>query len=164
MARQGPIWRPSGDGAEPSWGVGPPALGIARAVSARDEQELNELTDAIQSLAGQTRSFVQRQFEAAEREVVAKLKESEPALGAVAGATLLGTFALASSYRLTVRVIEKALPPIPAALLATAGFGAGATWCAVTALEALRRAPAPLPSETARAAAADLEEAAREGR
>lgn len=117
------------------------------------------MTDTLQNLAGQTRTFVQRQFEAAEREVVSKLKESEPALGAVAGAAVLGIFALASSYRLSTRVIEKVLPPLPAAMLATAGFGAGAGWCAQVALRALRQAPAPVPSETIAETTARMEEA-----
>lgn len=130
------------------------------AVVSQSEKELNEMTDTLQALAGQTRSFVQRQFEAAEREVVSKLKESEPALGALAGAGVLGIFALASSYRLSTRLIEKVLPPVPAAMLATAGFGAGAGWCAVVAVRALRQAPAPLPTETLAEATDKIEKVA----
>ena len=49
-----------------------------------------------------------------------KAKKSAPAFGLAAAAGVLGLFAAAASYRLSVKLLEKLLPPVPAAMVAAA--------------------------------------------
>jgi hypothetical protein len=89
-------------------------------------------------------------IDSAHQEMVAKAKKDVPALrmGAVAGT--LGVLATAASYRLSVLLLEKVLPPGVAALAAAVAYGSGAGCVAAVAMRRWRKASAPLPTETAR--------------
>lgn len=84
-----------------------------------------------------------------------KAKQSAPTLALLGAAGLAGIFALASTYRLVVRVLEHLMPPALAAALAAAGWGAGAAWAALEGARRLQELPVPLPTGTAKEAARD---------
>jgi hypothetical protein len=110
------------------------------------------MADALQDLSENSRVLVRHEVNAAQREMWDKAKESAPAFGLVALAGGLGLFAAAASYRLTLRLFEKLLPPIPAAFTAAAAFGTGAAYTATLAARRLRDLPPLLPTETAQQA------------
>lgn len=89
-------------------------------------------------------------IDSAHDEVTAKAKQDVPALrmGVVAGT--FGVLAAAASYRLSMLLLEKVMPSEAAALTATIAYGGGAGCAAAVALRRLRRAPVPLPTDTAR--------------
>jgi hypothetical protein len=118
------------------------------------------IAGALSDLTEQTRILVRREVESAQREMLGKLKASGPAAGLVAGAGFLGMLAAASSYRLSLRLLEKALPPATAALVATVGYGAAAGAAGVVAVRRLQELPPPLPTETAKDATATVAETA----
>lgn len=64
----------------------------------------------------------------------------------------LGAFAVASAYRLSLRLLERGFMPATASLVATAMYGAAAGGAAVAGVSWFRAAPAPLPVATAQRA------------
>jgi len=68
----------------------------------------------------------------------------------------------ASSYRFSLRLLEKWLPPATAALLATIAYGGIASGVGVAAARGLRNVPPPFPTETARNVGALVAETATE--
>lgn len=56
--------------------------------------------------------------------------------------------AAASACRCNLRVLEKALPPAGAALVAAVAYGSGALWAGTRGIQELRALPAPLPTRT----------------
>ncbi|MCP2334724.1 phage holin family protein [Actinomadura rupiterrae] len=93
--------------------------------------------------------LVQLVMDSAQREMAGKARLRLPALrlGAVAG--LLGACATAASYRASLQLLERKLPPEIASLIAAAVYGGGATGAAVLAAQRWRGHPLPLPTETA---------------
>lgn len=118
------------------------------------------IADALGDLSEQTRILVRHEIDAAQREMWEKAKQGAPAFALVAGAGVLGLFTAASCYRLTLRLLEKALPPAAAAFAATAGYGAGAACMAVLAARRIRELPPPFPAETAKRTGRAVAEAA----
>ena len=112
--------------------------GVARAVT--------ELTD-------ETAGLMRRELDSAKREMLTKAAANTPALALVGLAALLSVLSVASTHRWVLRLLEKRLPPATAALVAALGFGTGAGAAAVVGAGWLRKAPSPLPTETARDAA-----------
>jgi hypothetical protein len=108
------------------------------------------IADALQELSENSRVLVRQEVDAAQREMWAKAKDSAPAFGLLGAAGVLGLFAAAASYRLSVKMLEKLLPPVPAALTAAAAYGAGAAYTAILATRRLRELPSLLPTQTAR--------------
>jgi hypothetical protein len=107
------------------------------------------MADALHDLSENSRVLVRHEINAAQREMWDKAKESAPAFGLVAVAGALGLFAAAASYRLTLRLFEKVLPPVPAAFIAATAFGTGAAYTATVAARQLRNLPPLLPTGTA---------------
>ncbi len=99
-------------------------------------------------------------IDAAQREMAEKARKRVPALrmGAVAG--VLGTMAVAASYRMNLALLERKLPPEAAALVATAVYSGGASAAALAAMRRWRGLPTPLPTETAKQVAEIIQEAA----
>jgi putative superfamily III holin-X len=108
------------------------------------------VTDALHDLSENSRTLVRTEVEAAQREMWAKTKESAPTFALLGAAGFLGLLSAAASYRLSLRLLDKLLPPIPAALVAAAGYGAGAGCAARLGLRRLREMPPLFPTETAR--------------
>jgi hypothetical protein len=108
------------------------------------------VSDALHDLSENSRVLVRHEVDAAQREMWAKAKESAPAFALLGAAGFLGLLSAAASYRLSQRLLEKLLPPVPAALVAAAGYGAGAGCAARAGLRRLREMPPLFPMETAR--------------
>jgi hypothetical protein len=116
-------------------------------------QEAQEgIADALQDLSQNSRALVRQEISAAQHEMLDKAKEAAPAVTMLAAAAMLGLLATAASYRATVRLLEKFLPPVPAALTAAAGYGAGAAYTGVLGARKIRQLPPLLPTRTARQA------------
>lgn len=110
------------------------------------------IADAIQDLTGQTRLLIRQEMNSALREMRDKAIQSGPAAAMVAASGICGLCAAVSAYRLSLRLLEKRLPPATAALTAMIGYGAAAAGAGVLAVRLLAQSPAPLPTETAREA------------
>jgi hypothetical protein len=108
------------------------------------------VSDALHDLSENSRALVRHEVDAAQREMWAKAKESAPTFALLGAAGFLGLLSAAASYRLSMRLLEKLLPPVPAALIAAIGYGAGAGCTATLGLRWLREMQPPLPTETAR--------------
>jgi hypothetical protein len=120
------------------------------------------IAEALGDLSEQTRVLVRGEVDAAQREMWEKAKASAPALALVVAAGALGLLAAASSYRLSLRLLEMRLSPPAAALAATAGYGAGAACAAVLAARQVRELPSLFPAQTAKQAREALAGAAAE--
>jgi hypothetical protein len=108
------------------------------------------VSDALHDLSENSRALVRHEVDAAQREMWAKAKESAPAFALLGAAGFLGLLSAAASYRLSMRLLEKFIPPVPAALVAAIGYGAGAGCTAMLGLQWLRETPPLFPTETAR--------------
>lgn len=118
------------------------------------------IADALAQLSEETRVLVRNELRSAQQEVWEKAKAAAPALALVGGGIALGAAASASAYRFVLRVLERATSPGFGALLATAGFGAGAFVALSAGIDQLRDVELPLPSETVREATGDAAQAA----
>ncbi|MDD7963886.1 phage holin family protein [Actinomycetospora lemnae] len=122
------------------------------------------IAGALTDLSEQTRVLVRGEITAAQRETWSKLTAAAPALGLLGGAAVLGVAASASAYRLSLRLLERWLPPSGAALVATAVYGGGAAAAGAIGVQQLRTLPAPFPTETMAETGALVEETAAEVR
>jgi hypothetical protein len=120
------------------------------------------IAEALGDLSDQTRVLVRHEVEAAQREMLEKAKASAPALALLVAAGALGLLAAASSYRLSLRLLETRLSPPAAALAATLGYGGAAACVAVLAAREMRELPPLFPAATARQAREAVTEAAAE--
>jgi hypothetical protein len=120
------------------------------------------IAEALGDLSDQTRVLVRHEVEAAQREMCEKAKASAPALVLLVAAGALGLLAAASSYRLSLRLLETRLSPPAAALAATLAYGGGAACAAVLAARQIRQLPPLFPAETARQAREAVTEAVAE--
>jgi hypothetical protein len=116
--------------------------------------------DALGGLSEQTRILVRHEIDAAQQEMWSKAKAAAPALALLAATGMLSLFAAAALYRFSLRLLESKLPNATAALLATSGYGAAAACAAAASVRALRKLPAPFPTETAQQTGAGIAEAA----
>jgi hypothetical protein len=117
------------------------------------------VAEALNNLSDQTRGLVQSEIDSALRETWEKAKRSGPPAALLAAGGVLSLFAMASAYRLSLRLLEKRLSPAGAAFAATVGYGAAAACAGVAGIRALREAPLPLPTQTAREASGAVADA-----
>lgn len=96
------------------------------------------------------------------REIWQKAKQGGPAAALLAASGALGLLAAASSYRLSLRLLEKRLPPATAALVATGCYLAAAAGTGVLGARRMREVPLPVPTETVKDASAAMADAAAE--
>jgi hypothetical protein len=120
------------------------------------------IAEALGDLSEQTRLLVREEIDAAQREMWGKTKAAVPAIGLAGVAGVCAVMAAASSYRFSLRLLEKWLPPATAALLATIAYGGIASGVGVAAARGLRNVPPPFPTETARNVGALVAETATE--
>ena len=117
------------------------------------------MAEALHNLSDQTRVLVRHETGAALREMWQKAKQGGPAAALLAASGFLGLLAAASSYRLSLCLLEKRLPPATAALVATLGYGTAGACAAVLAAQRMRELPLPVPAETMREASAAVSDA-----
>jgi hypothetical protein len=99
-------------------------------------------------LSDNSRALVRHEITAAQREMRDKAKDALPAAGLVGAAAFFGVLSAAASFRLSIRLLEKGLPPATAAFVATAVYGAAADAAGVAGAKRLRELPPLLPAET----------------
>ena len=114
------------------------------------EQAQAGVADALHDLSENSRALVRHEIAAAQREMLGKARQSLPALGLLGAAALCGTFSAAASFRLSLRLLEKRLPPATAAFAAAAGYGVAAGAAAAVGLQRLQAVQPLFPAETAR--------------
>jgi putative superfamily III holin-X len=114
------------------------------------EQAQAGVADALHDLSDNSRALVRHEIGAAQREMLGKAKQALPALGLLGAAAFLGTLSAAASFRLSVRLLEKTLPPATAAFVAAAGYSVAAGAAAALGIQRLRAVQPLFPAETAR--------------
>ena len=117
------------------------------------------IADALHDLSDHTAALARREVNSALREMWDKARQGGPAAALLAASGVLALFATVSAYRLSLRLLEKRLSPAGAACVATGGYGAAAAAAGVLGYTRLRKAPLPLPAETARETAGAVAEA-----
>ena len=122
------------------------------------------MAEALHTLTDETQLLARREMRAALAEMWAKAKASGPALGLLAVSGGCGLFAAAAGYRLSLRLLERRLPPTGAALVAALGYGTVTACAASLGIQRLRQVPLPIPSGTARQAGRAAAAAAGESR
>jgi hypothetical protein len=128
------------------------------------EQAQAGVADALQDLSENSRALVRHEIASAQREMLGKAKQALPALGLLGAAALFGTLSAAASFRLSIRLLEKRLPPATAAFVAAAGYGAAAGAAAATGLQRLRAVQPLFPAKTARDTAKTVADATERAR
>ena len=108
------------------------------------------VADALRDLSDNSRALVRHEITAAQREMWDKAKDALPAAGLLGAAAFFGVLSAAASFRLSIRLLEKGLPPATAAFVATAAYGAAAGAAGIAGAKRLRELPPLLPTETAR--------------
>lgn len=133
------------------------------AQTARTPQEAQAgVSDALQDLSDNTRLLVREEVAAAQRETWDKVRRAAPGLALLAGASCFAAAAAAASFRLSLHLLEKSLSPTSAAFTATAVYGAAAGTAGALGVWRLRQAGPLFPVDTARQAAGDIADAARQ--
>lgn len=106
------------------------------------------IAEALHDLSDHTAALARREVRSALRETWAKARRGGPAAALLAASGVLGLFAAASAYRLSLRLLEKRLSPAAAAFAATGGYGTAAAVAGTLGYLRLRRTPLPVPTET----------------
>ena len=81
------------------------------------------VADAARGLPDNTRVLVRHEIAAAQRELLDKARHALPTIGLLGAAGFFGVLSASAGYRLSVRLLEKSLPPATAAFVAAAGYG-----------------------------------------
>lgn len=125
-------------------------------------QEAQEgVADAVRGLSDNTRVLVRHEITAAQREMLDKARQALPGIGLLGAAALFGAASAASVYRLSVRLLEKSLPPATAAFVAAAGYGAASGAAGAAGFQLLRASQPLFPAETARETAQTVADTSR---
>jgi hypothetical protein len=111
------------------------------------------VADALRDLSDNSRALVRHEIAAAQREMWGKARQALPAAALLGAAACLGMLSAAASFRLSIPLLEKALPPPAAAFTAAAGYGVAAGAAGALGIQRLRQAQPLFPAETARQAA-----------
>lgn len=104
----------------------------------------------MSDLTEETSGLVRREVQAARSELLDRLTANGPAVALLGTSAAFGILGLASSHRFLLSLLEKRLSPPTAALVAALGYGVAAGATGVVGADRLRRAPTPLPVDTAR--------------
>lgn len=101
-------------------------------------QATDGVADAARGLSDSARTRVRQEVAAAQLEMLNQAKQALPTIGLLGAAGLFGVLSLAASYRLSVRLLEKSMPPDAAALVAAAGYGVAAGVAGSVGVQRLR--------------------------
>jgi hypothetical protein len=116
-------------------------------------QEAQEgVADAVHGLSDNTTVLVRHEIAAVQREMLDQARQARPAIGLLGAAGFFGVLSAAAGYRLSVRLLEKRLPPAAAALVAAAGYGVAAGAAGSLGIQRLRGSRPLVRSETVRQA------------
>jgi hypothetical protein len=128
-------------------------------VSETSQAPQQDIAEALHDLSDSTAALAKREARAALKEMWEKARQNSPAGALLAAAGVLALLAAASSYQMSLRLLEKRLSPAAAALAATAGYGTAAAAAGALGWARLRKAPLPLPTQTAQETAGAVAEA-----
>jgi hypothetical protein len=103
-------------------------------------------------------------MDVARQEMMAKARAALPAAALAGGAAVLGWSAMAASYRLGLRLLEKKLPPASAALFATVLYGSAAAITGLAAIRQFRAMPPLFPTGAAQHASEAIADARAQAR
>lgn len=110
---------------------------------------LRTLTENIQDL-------VRGEVAGARQEMTDKALAARPAAAMLGGAAVLGALAAGTSAVVLVRVLDRFLPPVASAAVATALLGGGAAALARAGVEELKLVGPPVPERTIESVKADV--------
>lgn len=119
------------------------------------------VADAVRGLSDNTQALVRHEIAAAQREMLEKAKRFLPAIGLLGAAGFFGVLSASAGYRLSIRLLEKSLPPATAAFVAAAGYGAAAGAAGAAGIQRLRASQAPVPAMTLRQTVATVTNTAK---
>jgi hypothetical protein len=119
-------------------------------MSETPQEARDGVADAVRGLSDNTGALVRHEIAAAQREMLASAKQALPAIGLLAAASFFGVLSAAAGYRLSVRLLEKALPPATAASMAAVGYGMLAGAAGTIGVRQLRTRRPLVPAETVR--------------
>jgi len=117
--------------------------------------------DAARGLSDNTRVLVRHEIAAAQRELLDKARHALPTIGLLGAAGFFGVLSASAAYRLSVRLLEKSLPPATAAFLAAAGYGVAAGAAGAAGLQRLRSSRPLVPAQTVRETVATVTNTAK---
>lgn len=124
--------------------------GSGRHMTETQREAQQGVDDALHDLSDNSRALIRHEIEAAQQEMRDKAKQALPAAGLLAVAGAFGLLSAASIYRLSLRLLEKNLPPATAACTAAAGYGVIAGAAGAAGVVWLRELWPLVPAETAR--------------
>lgn len=130
--------------------MSPRGTGNGVAMADTHDEARDDMADALHNLTDQTQKLARKEIRSALLETWQKASTSAPALGLLAASGCCVLLAGASSYRLSLRLLEKRLSPVSAALAATMLYAGAAAGAAAVGIQWLRRVPLPVPARTAR--------------
>jgi hypothetical protein len=108
------------------------------------------VADALRDLSDNSRALVRHEITAAQQEMWDKAKQAMPAAGLLAAAAFFGVLSAAASFRVSMRLLEKTLPPAAAAFTAAAGYGVAAGVAGAMGVRRLHQIQPLFPAQTAR--------------
>src|SRR5205823_466554 len=100
-----------------------PRYRVARGMTETPREAQAGVADALRDLSDNSRALVRHEIAAAQREMWGKARQALPAAALLGAAACLGVLSAAASFRLSVQLLEKALPPAAASFTAAAGYG-----------------------------------------
>jgi hypothetical protein len=117
--------------------------------------------DAARGLSDNTRVLVRHEIAAVQRELLDKARHALPTIGLFGAAGFFGVLSASAAYRLSVRLLEKSLPPAAAAFVAAAGYGAAAGAAGAVGIQRLRSSRPLVPAQTVRETVATVTNTAK---
>ena len=119
--------------------------------------EPSSAADPLQALTQDLRRLVREELASAKGELVATGRRGARGGLLLGGGAACGILAGGASAVVVLRILDRFLPPIPASVVATGLWGAGAAVLARTGVAELRRAGSLVPRRTAESVRADAE-------
>ena len=126
------------------------------AATGRSDPSAASTAELLRTLTENVRSLVEGELRSARVEVTEKALAARPAAAMLGGAAVLGVLAAGTSAAVLVRALDRFLPPMTSALVATALLGGGAAALASAGAEELRRVGPPVPERTVESVKADV--------
>lgn len=133
----------------PRGSVGSPVRGADRPDRSKAENSgtENSGTDAIRDLVDDLRELLQQELRSAQDELAGKARVASEGVLLLSVAVVLGALAAGTSTVMIMRMLERALPPMTAAAVATIVFAAAAAVLARIGLAEVRRALPLVPEQ-----------------
>jgi hypothetical protein len=137
--------------------IGDPAAAVPPATDAPRRDPADSSTgELLRTLTENVRSIVQGEVANARQEMTEKALDARPAAAMLGAAAVLGALATGTSAVVLIRFLDKMLPPLTSAVVATGLLGGGAAALARAGAEELRRVGPPVPERTIESLKADV--------